>query len=243
MYFSSFGAVCYVYSQGEAACKLFDRLVRWNGSRSDQKTLRAASGPRLPICAVQVAFIISVIRWWGVAAKIQIGGQWVFVSLLISDYVSGDKAISETSESNYMQVFMVRDGVTRKGDMFSTHRAVHVRVAAGNAPDQKGKHIERNWCLRPNEWTMQCSYQTWPPGRSRDAVGGQWLQLHYGRGGWRNTAKSWLGSTLVQAVNPSLPTAAAQVRARVRSCGICGGESGFPCQAFHRLLQTGTIGQ
>jgi hypothetical protein len=59
-------------------------------------------------------------------------------------FFSGDKAISETSESIYMQVFMVREGVTGKGDKFSTHRTVDVHAADGNAPDQNGKHIERN---------------------------------------------------------------------------------------------------
>jgi hypothetical protein len=45
---------------------------------------------------------------------------------------------------------------------------------------------------------------------------------------------------IAQAVSRRLPTAAARVRVRVRSCGICGGQSGtgagFPCQfSFHRL--------
>jgi hypothetical protein len=31
---------------------------------------------------------------------------------------------------------------------------------------------------------------------------------------------------IVQAVSPRLPTTAARVRAQVRSCGICGGQSG-----------------
>jgi hypothetical protein len=71
------------------------------------------------------------------------------------------------------------------------------------------------------------------------------------------------GRTIAQAVSRLLPTAAARVRARVRSCGICGGQSGsaagflrvfgFLCQfTFHRLLHNhrhhlsswaGTIGQ
>jgi hypothetical protein len=67
---------------------------------------------------------------------------------------------------------------------------------------------------------------------------------------------------IAQAVSRRLPTATAQVRARVRSCGICGGQMelgqvfseyyGFPCQfSFHRLLYihhhlssaAGTIGR
>jgi hypothetical protein len=70
------------------------------------------------------------------------------------------------------------------------------------------------------------------------------------------------GRTIAQAVSRWLPTAAAQVRARVRACGICGGQMtlgqvfsgyfGFPCQSlFHQLLHNhhhlssgaGTIGQ
>jgi hypothetical protein len=43
-----------------------------------------------------------------------------------------------------------------------------------------------------------------------------------------------LGRAIAQAVSRWLPTAAALVRARVRSCGICGGQVfseyfGFPC--------------
>jgi hypothetical protein len=52
---------------------------------------------------------------------------------------------------------------------------------------------------------------------------------------------------IAQTVSRQLPTAAARVRARVRSCMICGGEGGpgagflrvlrFPCQfTFHRFL-------
>jgi hypothetical protein len=37
--------------------------------------------------------------------------------------------------------------------------------------------------------------------------------------------KNAVGCTTVQAVSRWLPTAAARVRARVRSCGICGGQS------------------
>jgi hypothetical protein len=69
------------------------------------------------------------------------------------------------------------------------------------------------------------------------------------------------GSAIAQPVSRQLPTSAARVRAQVRSCGICGGQSGteagfseyfdFPCQfSFHRLLHThhlssgaGIIGQ
>jgi hypothetical protein len=56
-----------------------------------------------------------------------------------------------------------------------------------------------------------------------------------------------MGHEIAQAVSRRLPTAAARVRARVRSCGICGGQNDtgagflrilrFPCQfPFHRLL-------
>jgi hypothetical protein len=55
------------------------------------------------------------------------------------------------------------------------------------------------------------------------------------------------GRAIAQAVSRQFPTAAARVRALIRSCGICGGQSGtwvgflrvlwFPCHfAFHRLL-------
>jgi hypothetical protein len=56
-----------------------------------------------------------------------------------------------------------------------------------------------------------------------------------------------IGRAIAQAVSRRFPTAAARVRAQIRSCGICGGQSGtgadfprvfwFPCQfSFHRLL-------
>jgi hypothetical protein len=54
-----------------------------------------------------------------------------------------------------------------------------------------------------------------------------------------------LGRAIAQAVSRWLPTVAARVRARVRSSGICGGQSsagadflfGFPCQSsFHQIL-------
>jgi hypothetical protein len=61
------------------------------------------------------------------------------------------------------------------------------------------------------------------------------------------------GRAIAQAVSRWLPTAAARVRSRVWSSGICGGQSGgFPCQSsFHQLLHNhprlssgaGTIGQ
>jgi hypothetical protein len=71
------------------------------------------------------------------------------------------------------------------------------------------------------------------------------------------------GRVIAQAVSRWLPTAAAPFWTRVRSCGICDGESGiggqvfseyigFPCQSsFHRLLHShhhlsfgaGAIGQ
>jgi hypothetical protein len=57
------------------------------------------------------------------------------------------------------------------------------------------------------------------------------------------------GRDIAQVVSRRLPTAAGRVRAHVRSCGICGGQSGsgvgfleyflFPYQcSFHRLLHT-----
>jgi hypothetical protein len=61
------------------------------------------------------------------------------------------------------------------------------------------------------------------------------------------------GRIIAQAVGRRLPTAAAQVQAQVKSCGICGGQSGFGFSrqfSFYRLLPThhlssgaGTIGQ
>jgi hypothetical protein len=63
-----------------------------------------------------------------------------------------------------------------------------------------------------------------------------------------------LGRGIAQVVSRRLPTAAARIRAGVRSCGICGTGTGFlralqlPCQfAFHHNHNlssgTGTIGQ
>jgi hypothetical protein len=43
------------------------------------------------------------------------------------------------------------------------------------------------------------------------------------------------GRAIAQAVNRRLPTAAARVRAQVRSCGICGGQSGTG-EGFLRAL-------
>jgi hypothetical protein len=48
--------------------------------------------------------------------------------------------------------------------------------------------------------------------------------------------KSLHGSAIAQAVSRQLPTAAARVRARVRSCGICGGRSGTGA-GFLRILR------
>jgi hypothetical protein len=83
--------------------------------------------------------------------------------------------------------------------------------------------------------------------------------------GWQGSycqkkVRQLIGRAVVQAVSRRLPTAAAQVRSQVRSCGICGGQSvtgqvsseyfGFPCQfsfyqMFHNHLSSGagTIGE
>jgi hypothetical protein len=45
-----------------------------------------------------------------------------------------------------------------------------------------------------------------------------------------------IGHAIAQAVTRWLPTAAARVRAQVRSCGICGGLSGIGA-GFLRVLQ------
>jgi hypothetical protein len=45
-----------------------------------------------------------------------------------------------------------------------------------------------------------------------------------------------MGRAIAQAVSRSLPTAAARVRARVRSCGIYGGQSGTRA-GFLRVLR------
>jgi hypothetical protein len=44
------------------------------------------------------------------------------------------------------------------------------------------------------------------------------------------------GGAIAQAVSGWLPTAAALVRARVKSCGICGGQSGTGTDLFRVLL-------
>jgi hypothetical protein len=46
----------------------------------------------------------------------------------------------------------------------------------------------------------------------------------------------WTGRAIAQAVSRRLPTAAARVRSQVRSCGICGGQSGTEAD-FLRVLQ------
>jgi hypothetical protein len=44
------------------------------------------------------------------------------------------------------------------------------------------------------------------------------------------------GRAVAQAVSCRLPTAAARVRAQVRSCGICGGQSGTGV-GFHQIIR------
>jgi hypothetical protein len=46
----------------------------------------------------------------------------------------------------------------------------------------------------------------------------------------------WMGRAIAQAVSRWFPTAAARVRARVWSCGICGGQSGSRAH-FLRVLR------
>jgi hypothetical protein len=50
------------------------------------------------------------------------------------------------------------------------------------------------------------------------------------------TASCSQGRAIAQAVSRWLPTAAARVRARIRSCGICGGQSGAGA-GFLRVLR------
>jgi hypothetical protein len=50
-------------------------------------------------------------------------------------------------------------------------------------------------------------------------------------------AKGFLGRTIAQAVSRLLPTEAALVLSRVRSCGICGGQSGNGSVFFLQVLR------
>jgi hypothetical protein len=86
-------------------------------------------------------------------------------------------------------------------------------------------------------------------------------QCHYVQNGSHMDHPGLQGVAIAQAISRRLPTPAARVRAQVKSCGICGGESdtgavfvseyfGFLSQfSLHRLLHThlssgaGTIGQ
>jgi hypothetical protein len=43
---------------------------------------------------------------------------------------------------------------------------------------------------------------------------------------WKAAVRASMGHAISHAVSRPLPTAAAQVRAQVNSCGICGGQSG-----------------
>jgi hypothetical protein len=52
---------------------------------------------------------------------------------------------------------------------------------------------------------------------------------------WDHWVSQLRGRAIAQALSRSLPTAAARIRARVRSCGICGGQSGTGA-GFLRVL-------
>jgi hypothetical protein len=56
--------------------------------------------------------------------------------------------------------------------------------------------------------------------------------------GWAGhvASKMKMGRAIVQAVSRWYPTAAARVRSQVRSCGICGGQSGIGA-GFLRVIR------
>jgi hypothetical protein len=81
------------------------------------------------------------------------------------------------------------------------------------------------WCLNCNSVVVKfltlCGGAHQTP--SNDTV--RWAEL-----------RAYLGRAIAQAVSRRLPTAAARVRAQVRSCGICGGQRGTGI-GFLRVLR------
>jgi hypothetical protein len=61
-------------------------------------------------------------------------------------------------------------------------------------------------------------------------------RVHSPRQGLSVRVSQGRGRTIAQAVSRGLPTAAARVRARVKSCGICGGQRGTGA-GFLRVLK------
>jgi hypothetical protein len=111
------------------------------------------------------------------------------------------------------------------------------------------------WCRGVEPWRF-CYHSV-----SEDGHNGCKIESGISRSPAFSSFNLWLPEAIVQAVSRRLPIAAARIRAEVRSCGICGGQSytavgllrvfGFLYQfSFHRLLHihhlspgAGTTGQ
>jgi hypothetical protein len=105
--------------------------------------------------------------------------------------------------------------------------------------------MTKKWGVSPSCMNLMC-FRWWSDACSKNTCKSfpttQWHTAPVTWLGKATRSKSWSTKILhkvravVQAVGRRLPTAAARVQARVRSCGICGGQSGTET-GFLRVLR------